>query len=46
MLVLKVVRVEVGAQLSKEITNVQHPKDQNVYGKENAVTKNDTLVLR
>ena len=30
----------------KVITNAQHPTDQNVYGKEDAGNKNDTLVLR
>ena len=43
---LEVVREEAGANLPKEITNAQHPKDQNVYGKEDAVNKNDALVLR
>ena len=29
-----------------KITNAQHPKDPNVYEKEDAVNKNDTLILR
>ena len=30
----------------KEITSTPHPKDQSIYGKEDAVNKNDALVLR
>ena len=43
---LKIVRAEVGAQLSKRDNKSQYPKDQNVYRKEDAVNKSDTLVLR
>ena len=43
---LMVVTKEAGAQLSKRDNNTQHPKDQKVYRKEDAVNKNDTLVLR
>ena len=41
---LQVVREEVGAHLPKEITNAQHPKDQTIYRREDAVNKNDALV--
>ena len=42
----KVVREEAGAQLSTRITNAQHPRDQNIYEKEDAVNKNDALILK
>ena len=29
-----------------KITNAQHPKDQNIYKKEDAVNKNDALILK
>ena len=43
---LKVVREEVGAQLSNKDNNPPHSKDQNIYKKEDTVNKNDTLILK
>ena len=44
---LRVVREEMQVPNSPtRITNVQHPKNQNVYKKEDAVNKNDTLSLK
>ena len=38
---LKVVREEADPNSPTKITNGQHPRDQNVYEKEDAVNKND-----
>ena len=43
---LKVVREDAGANSLTTITNIQHPKDQNVNEKKDTVNKNDTLILR
>ena len=43
---LKVVREEAVPNFQKQITKTQHPKDQIIYKKENAVNKNDTLILK
>ena len=40
---LKVVREKLVSNSLTVTTNVQHPKDQNVYMKESTVHKNDTL---
>ena len=37
-------REEASAQLCKKDNNAQHPKDQNVFEKEDAVNKNDALI--
>ena len=41
---LKVVREEAGTKLSTKTTNIHHPKDQNIYEKEDAVNKNDAVI--
>ena len=38
------VREEAGFNSPTMTTNVQHPKDQNVYEKKDAVNKNDALI--
>ena len=43
---LKVVREDLGAQLSKRDNKGPHPKDQTVYEKDATVNKNDTLVSK
>ena len=43
---LKVVREEAGAQLSKRDNKCSTSQDQIVYEKEDAVNKNDALILR
>ena len=43
---LKVVREKLVPNFPKDITNAQHPKDQIIYKKEDAVNKNDAFILR
>ena len=42
---LKLVREEAGTNSLARIINVQHPMDQNIYMKEDAVDRNYALMV-